>query len=68
VKKYLREHLVLPECLSDNLSDVPEDIFSESGSDDSVREINIVQPLQSESESSTNSEVSDNTSNAWGST
>jgi hypothetical protein len=39
-KKYLREALILPELLSDNLSDVPEDIFSDSEkeSDDSVRE------------------------------
>jgi hypothetical protein len=54
-KKYLGE--VRPELLSDNLFDVPEDIFSESDSDDSVREINIVWPVQSESESSTSSEI-----------
>jgi hypothetical protein len=61
-KKYLREDLILPELLSDNLSNIPDDIFSES--DDSVREINIVRPVQSESESSTSSKESDNTSNA----
>jgi hypothetical protein len=38
-KKYFREGLILPE-LSDNLSNVPEDIFSES--DNSVRETKIV--------------------------
>jgi hypothetical protein len=39
-KKYIREDLILPELLSDNLSDVPEDIFSaiKSESDDSVTE------------------------------
>jgi hypothetical protein len=26
-KKHIRENLILPELLSDNLSDVPEDIF-----------------------------------------
>jgi hypothetical protein len=26
-KKHFREYLILPELLSDNLSDVPEDIF-----------------------------------------
>jgi hypothetical protein len=26
-KKHFREDLILPELLSDNLSDVPEDIF-----------------------------------------
>jgi hypothetical protein len=34
-KEYLREDLILPELL-DNLSDVPQDIFSDSN--DSVRE------------------------------
>jgi hypothetical protein len=67
-KQYLREELILPELLSDNLSDVSEDIFSESDSDDSVREINIVWPEHSENESSTSSEESDNTSNAWATT
>jgi hypothetical protein len=43
------------------LSDVPEDIFSdsESDSDDSVRERKIVSPKQSYSESHTNSEESE---------
>jgi hypothetical protein len=36
-KKYLREDFILPELILDNLLDVPEDIFSESESDDSVR-------------------------------
>jgi hypothetical protein len=38
-KEYLREDPILPELLSDNLLDVPVDIFSdsESESDDSVR-------------------------------
>jgi hypothetical protein len=61
-EKYLWEDLILPELL-DNLSDVPQDIFSESDSDDSVKEINIVWPVQSESESSTSSKESGNTSN-----
>jgi hypothetical protein len=63
-KQYLTD-LILPELLLNNLSNVPEDIFSESDSNDSVREINIVQPVQSESESSTSSEESNNNSNAW---
>jgi hypothetical protein len=29
VKKFLMEDVILPELLSDNLSDVPEDIFSD---------------------------------------
>jgi hypothetical protein len=60
-KKYLREDLILPELLSDNLYDVPQDIFSENDGDNSVREINIVWPVQSESESSISSNESDNT-------
>jgi hypothetical protein len=69
-KKYLRENVILLELrvLSDNLFDVPEDIFSESDSDDSVREINIVRPVQNENESPTSSEESDNISNAWATT
>jgi hypothetical protein len=63
--------VILPELLSDNLSDVPEDIFSdsESDSDDSVRERKIVCPKQSYSESQTGSKESDdsnNTSNVEG--
>jgi hypothetical protein len=40
VKKFLTEDVILSELLSDNLSDVPEDMFSdcESESDDSARE------------------------------
>jgi hypothetical protein len=66
VQKYLREDLILPELLSDNLYDVSEDIFIES--DDSVRKLNIVRPVQTESESSTSSEESDNTSNVQATT
>jgi hypothetical protein len=42
-KTFLTEQVILPE-FSDNLSDVPEDIFcdSESDSDDSMREKNCV--------------------------
>jgi hypothetical protein len=49
VKKFITEDVIFPELLSDNLSDVPEDIFSdsESDSDDSVRERKIVCPKQS---------------------
>jgi hypothetical protein len=39
-KGHFREDLILPELLSDSLSDVPEDIFSEY--DDFVRETKIV--------------------------
>jgi hypothetical protein len=39
-KKHFKEALILPELLLDNLSDVPEDIFSEN--DDFVRETKIV--------------------------
>jgi hypothetical protein len=45
VKKYLRADRILPELLSDNLSDVPDDILNgtESDSDrDSVTERKIV--------------------------
>jgi hypothetical protein len=38
-KEYLRENLILSELLSDNLSDIHEDMFTESNSDDSVREM-----------------------------
>jgi hypothetical protein len=53
--------VILPELLSDNLSDVPEAIFSDSKKDnvDSVREKKIVCPTQSYSESQTSSEESD---------
>jgi hypothetical protein len=60
------EDVILPELLSDNLSDVPENIFSDS--DNSVREIKTVLPEQSYSESETSSEESDNTSNAGATT
>jgi hypothetical protein len=43
-KKFLMEDGILPELLSDNLSDVPEDIFSESECDNSMRERKIVRP------------------------
>jgi hypothetical protein len=39
-KKHFREGLILPELLSDNLSDVLETFFSEN--DDYVRETKIV--------------------------
>jgi hypothetical protein len=39
-KKHIREDLILPELLSDNLSNVPDDFFSEN--DDFVRETKIV--------------------------
>jgi hypothetical protein len=39
-KGHFREDLTLPELLSDNISDVPEDFFSENY--DFVREIKIV--------------------------
>jgi hypothetical protein len=48
-KEYLTEDVIIPELLSDNLSDVPEDIFNYS--DDSVRERKIVHRKQSYSES-----------------
>jgi hypothetical protein len=52
LKKFLTEDGILPELLSDNLSHVPEDIFSdsESDSDDSVRERKTVRPKESYSE------------------
>jgi hypothetical protein len=60
VKNFLTEDVILPELLSDNLSDVPEDIFSdsESDSDDSERERTIVHPKHSYSESQTSSKES----------
>jgi hypothetical protein len=39
-KKHIWEDLILPELFSDNLSDVPEDIYSKN--DDFVRETKIV--------------------------
>jgi hypothetical protein len=50
--------VILPELLSDNLSDVLEGILvtSESDKDDSVRERKIVRPKQVDSESQTSSE------------
>jgi hypothetical protein len=60
-KKFLTEDVILPELLSDNLSDVPEDIFSDSESniDDSARKRKIVHSKQCYSESQTSSEESD---------
>jgi hypothetical protein len=46
-KKYLRDEQILPELLLDNLSNVPDDILSDTESDsdwDSVTEKKIVQP------------------------
>jgi hypothetical protein len=48
-KKYLKDDRILPELLSDSLSDVPDDISSESGSDNTVCEIKIVDQEQSSS-------------------
>jgi hypothetical protein len=47
------ENVIVPELLYDNLSDVPEDIFSDSenDSDDSERGRKIVCPKQSYTES-----------------
>jgi hypothetical protein len=61
-KNISHEDVIVPELLSENLSDVPEDIFSDSerDRDDSVREIKTVCPKQSYSESQTSSEESDN--------
>jgi hypothetical protein len=59
--------VILPELLSDNLSDVPEDIFNDS--DDSERERKIVCLKRSYSESQTSSKESDDsndTSNVEG--
>jgi ABC-type transporter Mla maintaining outer membrane lipid asymmetry ATPase subunit MlaF len=52
VTKYLKEYLILPELLTDNLSNVPEDIFNEGDCGDSGGEIIILRRVQSESESS----------------
>jgi hypothetical protein len=67
------EDVILPELLSDNLYDVPEDSLVISGSDrdKSVRERKIVCPKQSYSESQTSLEESDDsndTSNVWATT
>jgi hypothetical protein len=57
---FLTEDVILPELLSDNLFDVPEDIFMVARvTEDSVRERKIVRPKQSYSESHTSSEESD---------
>jgi hypothetical protein len=64
----------IAELLSDNLSNVPDDIFSDSDSDDSVimkRERKIVFPLRIYSESQASSYESDDnndTSNAGATT
>jgi hypothetical protein len=54
VKKYLKDDHILPELLLDSLSDVPDDISSESecenGNDNSVREIKIVVQEQTSSD------------------
>jgi hypothetical protein len=61
--------VILPELLSDNLYDVPEDnlVISESDNDDSMRERKIMRPKQSYSERQTRPDEHDdsnNTSNA----
>jgi hypothetical protein len=64
------EVAILPELLSDNLSDGPDDIFnySKSDTDVSVRERKTVQPEKNYSESETSSEESDITSDAGATT
>jgi hypothetical protein len=61
-KTFLMEDVIVPELLSDNSANVPEDIFSdsESDSDDSMSERKIVRPRQSYSENQTGSEESNN--------
>jgi hypothetical protein len=55
------EDVSLPELLSDNLFNVPEDIFMVARvTEDSVRERKIVRPKQSYSERQTSSEESGN--------
>jgi hypothetical protein len=56
-KKFLTEDVILPELLSVTLSNVPEDIFSDSksDSDDSVRERKIVHQKHSYSVGQTSS-------------
>jgi hypothetical protein len=66
-KKFLTEDVILPELLSDNLSNVPEDTFNDSGSDsdDSVREKLCAQNKVTVSQTtSEESDDSDDTSNA----
>jgi hypothetical protein len=57
------EDVIVPELLSDNLSDVIEHIFSDSESHDSVRERKTVRPKRSYSERQTSSEESDDSNN-----
>jgi hypothetical protein len=56
---------ILPELLSDNLYDVPEDslVISESNKDDSMRERKIVHPKQTYSERQTSSVECDDSIN-----
>jgi ferredoxin-like protein FixX len=56
--------VILPELLSENLYDVPEDslVISESDKDNSVRERKIVCPKQCYSERQTSSEEHDDSS------
>jgi hypothetical protein len=53
-KKYLKNDHILPKLLSDSLPDVPDDILSEneceSGNDNSVHKIKIVDQEQSSSD------------------
>jgi hypothetical protein len=63
-KKYLRHDRILPELLSDNLSNVPDDILSHNESDsdrDSVTERKNCAAGKEYSDSETNSDESDST-------
>jgi hypothetical protein len=61
-KTFLTEDVFLPKLLSDNLSDVPEDILVMSGNDkdNAMRERKTVHPKKSYSESQTSSQESGN--------
>jgi hypothetical protein len=62
-QKYLTDNFILPELLSDNLSDVPEILSDSESSDSSVRErVIIVHPEQTSSESD---ETSNEGATSW---
>jgi hypothetical protein len=70
-KKYLRDDRILPELLSENLSNVPDDTLSDTESDsdrNSVTERKIVRPKKNYSDSERNSEESDSTSDVGATT